>query len=273
MKGISVIKKLRKARPQHSIITIYKSFVRLDLDYCDRIYDQPNNESLNQKIERIQYTHGKLCDKLCFESLKFRRWFRKLCTFYKIKTTGVPECLFDLILETNYLCNTRSSENVTTLYSRTDVYKYSFFPYTTFEWNKQDKNIQQSKTIMSFRNSLLKTGQPTPKPVYIIHNPTGLKLLTRLRLELSHLNEHKFNHNFTDCVNPLLPCSLEVESSSHFFLHCHYHKDIRKTLFHELPLVDENILNQSDHEIVLLVLLESAIKFILKSERFNGSIL
>ena len=151
MKGISVIKKLRKARPQHSIITIYKSFVRLDLDYCDRIYDQPNNESLNQKIERIQYTHGKLCDKLCFESLKFRRWFRKLCTFYKIKTTGVPECLFDLILETNYLCNTRSSENVTTLYSRTDVYKYSFFPYTTFEWNKQDKNIQQSKTIMSFR--------------------------------------------------------------------------------------------------------------------------
>ena len=74
-------------------------------------------------------------------------------------------------------------------------------------------------------------------------------------------------------MNPLLPCSLEVESSSHFFLHCHYHKDIRKTLFHELPLVDENILNQSDHEIVLLVLLESAIKFILKSERFNGSIL
>ena len=34
-----------------------------------------------------------------------------------------------------------------------------------------------------------------------IHNPNGLKLLTRFRLGLSHLNEHKFNYNFKDCVN------------------------------------------------------------------------
>ena len=68
-------------------------------------------------------------------------------------------------------------------YSRTDVYKYSFFPYAILEWNKLYKNIQQ---------------WPTPKPVYNIHNPTGLKLLTRLRLGLSHLNEHRFNHNLTD---------------------------------------------------------------------------
>ena len=68
-------------------------------------------------------------------------------------------------------------------YSRTDVYKYSFFPYTILEWNKLYKNIQQ---------------WPTPKPVYNIHNPTGLKLLTRLTLGLSHLNEHSFNHNLRD---------------------------------------------------------------------------
>ena len=139
--------------------------------------------------------------------------------------------------------NICSSGNVTTLYSRTDVYKYSFFPYTILEWNKLDKSIQQFKTIKPFRNSLLKIGWHTPKPVYNIHNPTGLKLLTRLRLRLSHLNEHKFNHNFRDCVNPLCPCSLKVESSSHFFVYCHYHIDICKTLFHELHSVDENILN------------------------------
>ena len=34
---------------------IYKSFVRPHLDYGDIIYDQPNNESPNQKVERIQY--------------------------------------------------------------------------------------------------------------------------------------------------------------------------------------------------------------------------
>ena len=92
-----------------------------------------------------------------------------------------------------------------TFYSRSNVYKYSFFPYTILEWNKLDKNIQQSKTIKAFRNCLLKIGRPTAKPVYNIHNLTGLKLLTRLRLGLSCLNEHRFNDNFRDCVNPLMP--------------------------------------------------------------------
>ena len=74
--------------------------------------------------------------------------------------------------------------------------------------------------------------------------------------------------------------------TTHFFLHCHYFTDIRKILFHELRLVDENILNQSGNEIAELPLygsnkfkleqnysiLRSSIKFIIKSERFSGSI-
>ena len=54
MKGKGIIRKLNKALPQHSLITIYKSFVRPHLDYGDIIYDQPNKESLNQKTEIIQ---------------------------------------------------------------------------------------------------------------------------------------------------------------------------------------------------------------------------
>ena len=30
-----------------------------------------------------------------------------------------------------------------------------------------------------------------------------LQLLTRLRLGLSHLREHKFKHNFQDTLNPI----------------------------------------------------------------------
>ena len=70
-----------------------------------------------------------------------------------------------------------------------------------------------------------------PKPTFNIHNPLGLKLLTRLRLGLSHLNYHRFNHNFKDCINPLCLFSLEVESTVHFFLHCHNFVNIRNTLF------------------------------------------
>ena len=46
-----------------------------------------------------------------------------------------------------------------------------------------------------------------------------------------------------------------------FFLHCHYFTDIRKTLFNQLQSVDENILNQSDHERVELLLYGDNNKF------------
>ena len=38
-----------------SLLTIYKSFVKSHLDYGDVIYEQPNNSSLSDKIESIQY--------------------------------------------------------------------------------------------------------------------------------------------------------------------------------------------------------------------------
>ena len=76
------------------VLQQYMSLVRPHLDYGDIIYDQLNNESLNQKTERIQYnaalaitgvikgtSQSKLYNQLGFESLKFRCLFRKLCTF------------------------------------------------------------------------------------------------------------------------------------------------------------------------------------------------
>ena len=68
------------------------------------------------------------------------------------------------------------------------------------EWNKVDITFRKSESLPYFRNALLKVGWSTAKPVYNIHNPIGLKLLTRLRLGLSHLNEHKFKHNYQDCI-------------------------------------------------------------------------
>ena len=65
---------------------------------------------------------------------------------------------------------------------------------------------------MTLWNVLIKIGRDILKAIYNDHNPVGFKLLTRLRLVLSHLNQHKFNHNFQDCLNPLCSVSLEVES-------------------------------------------------------------
>ena len=202
--------------------------MRPHLDYGDIIYDQPNNESFTQKIERIQYSaalaitgvikgtsQSKLYRELGFESLKFRRWFRKLCTFFKIKTTGKPEYLFDIIPKTNHLYNTRLSEHFTAelTFSSTLLFHLQCYNGTNLI-----REFGQSTTILSFRNALLKIVRPTPKPVYNIHDPSSLRLLTRLRLGLSHLNGNKFNHNFKECVNPLFSCSLQIESVFSIFL-------------------------------------------------------
>ena len=48
IRGVSVIKNLRRTLPPHSFFTIYKSFVQPHLDYSDVLYDQPNNRSLCQ---------------------------------------------------------------------------------------------------------------------------------------------------------------------------------------------------------------------------------
>ena len=98
----------------------------------------------------------KLYNEISSESLKFRRWFRKLCTFYDININSLPSYLFDLIPKSSHMYNTPSLEDVATLYSRTGIFKYLFFLSTISEWNKLDLKIRQSKTLLNLRNSLIK---------------------------------------------------------------------------------------------------------------------
>ena len=62
-------------------------------------------------------------------------------------------------------------------YCRTDVFKYSFFPYTVVEWNKVDADLKNAKSYMCFRNSLLKIGRPDQNSIFKIFNPLGIKFL------------------------------------------------------------------------------------------------
>ena len=127
-KGIGIIHKLAHVLPRQSLITIYKSFVRPHIDYGDIIYDQPNNDSFRDMIERVQYNAAlavtgaikgtsqlKLYKELGFESLKFRRWFRHLCFLYKLRTTQLPKYLYDLVPKGSCTYNTRNQDKIETL--------------------------------------------------------------------------------------------------------------------------------------------------------------
>ena len=49
------MKKLSLILSRQSLLTIYTSFVRPNLDYVDITYDKPFNKSLKRKIEMVQY--------------------------------------------------------------------------------------------------------------------------------------------------------------------------------------------------------------------------
>ena len=148
-KGIGVIKKLNNVLPRNALLTIDKSSVRPHLDYGNIIYHQPNNESMNSKLESVQYnaalaitgaikgtSRSKLYKELGLESLKSRRTFKRLCSFHKILSTGLPTYLFSLIPKSTHGYQTRTLGNIPTYHCRTDTFKHSFFPWTIVTWNK-----------------------------------------------------------------------------------------------------------------------------------------
>ena len=126
-----------------------------------------------------------------------------------------------------------------------------------------------------------------PNNVYYFHNSNGIKLLTSLRLGLSHLREHKFKPSFQDCLNRLCLCGNEIETSTHYLLHCLTYKNERMTLLNKIKSINCSILESSDAAVTKILLfgdktlsnssntliLNSTIKYIISTQRFEGSIL
>ena len=132
------------------------------------------------------------------ESLKLRRYFRRLCTFFKIKQSGMPFHLYNLIPKSNCSYNTRQLDKVESFYCRTNIFKNSFFPSVIDEWNKLKPEIRTVDSLLKFRKLVFNwdNGCPLFNPIYNTFSPLGLKYLAHFHPELSHLNEHKFKHNF-----------------------------------------------------------------------------
>ena len=54
-KIIGIMKRFSLILSRKSLLTIYKSFVKTNLDYADIIYDKPFNKSFKTKIEMVQH--------------------------------------------------------------------------------------------------------------------------------------------------------------------------------------------------------------------------
>ena len=111
---------------------MYKLFVRPHLDYGDVIYHD-QDISLSRKLESIQYEAAlavsgawkgtntdRLLEELGWETLGNRRWYRRLCLFYKIVNNQAPEYLREYVPDEN-----RNHYQP----HHTNVFRYEFHPY------------------------------------------------------------------------------------------------------------------------------------------------
>ena len=107
-------------------------------------------------------------------------------------------------------------------------------------------------------------------PLFSVYDPLGVKLLTRLRLEFSHLNEHKFRHGFKDTLSPLCTCGAEVETTEHFLLYSQLYSTHGSELFNKIMKVDQQFFNLTAKDQVLVLLYGSQRN---NSENSNQSII
>ena len=107
--------------------------------------------------------------------------------------------------------------------------------------------------------------------------------MTRLRLGLSHLREHEFNHNSQNCINPLCSCGIDIESTSHFFLHSPLFDDKRNTLLSTLSRIDCKLIETNESSLTetllfgnslfdsknISLILNASIDYVLSTQRFE----
>ena len=300
-KGIGMIRYLSRYVSRDVLDQVYKLYVRPHLDYGDIIYHKYDPQmclSFTQKLEQTQYSAAlavsgawrgtnrqRLYEELGWESLYHRRWYRRLCHFFKLLLSQSPGYLFNEIPPERQIgYNLRNAHDNEIHAARTNRYANTYFYNTLYEWNLLGEEMKKSASLPQFKSKLLNIIRPKKKSTYNICDIEGVRYLTKLRVRFSLLNEHKFRHNF-DSLTPLCACGIENEDNEHFLLHCPQFHLMRQNLFGQLYHIPGLILNLDDKPLCELLLfgdtqlnvasnrkiLEATISFIKDTKRFSNT--
>ena len=284
---------------------MYKLLVRPHFDYCDVIYHVPpllgpngllSLNFLMERIEKIQYqaalavsgswkgsSRNKLYDELGWESLSYRRWHRRLSQLYKIHNNLTPKYLHHNLpgIRHYHEANTKTFHQIR---CRTTKYCNSFFPDSTKAWNNNINVFKSCKSLPSFKNKIIPLTRPSPKGLFGIHDPFGIRCIFQLRLKLSPLRHHKKCHNFVDTPSAMCECKTGIEDTSHFLFQCPKFFRQRITLaanvvqlliIHDLAHLSNSVdlYLYGHHAIPMEVnksLLKHSITYIKETKRFNS---
>ena len=96
--------------------------------------------------------------------------------------------------------------------------------------------------------------RPLGNITYRIYDPLDVRLLTRLRLDFSHLRKHNFRHNFADTLNLLCSFSLETENTKHYFLLCQNNLSFRTIFMNDLNNINTAIVHLNSNDLLRVIL-------------------
>ena len=180
----------------------------------------------------------------------------------------------------NYPLRSISAGKLKATPPQTKSFKKTIFPQCIDEWNKLKPKVRNAQSIYKLKKSITIKQENS---LYNVHDHVGVKFLSRLRLQFTHLNEHKFKHGVNGRVNPVCPCGAEVKTAEHFLLRCQCFSTRRIELFNNLYNVDSSFskLNTKDKVAYLLHgstnnsndlnkdITEHVMKFLKSTYRFN----
>jgi len=303
---IGMIKHLSKFLPLKTLDQMYKALARPHLDYCDIIYHIPSKcdnfgmflNSTMEFVEKVQYQgalavtgawHGssrsKIYDELGWESLSDRRWRRRIIQIYKIEKNLTPTFLKDKLpghRRALYRLNNRNTFHEIVVHS--NRYKNSFFPDGIKSWNIVIEHFPTIPSLFTLKAHLQSLTSPAKKSIFNIYDPLRTHILFQLRLGLSLLKSHKYNHDFLDTPSNICSCAQGIEDLNHFLFKCPFYDIQRITLINSVYeiltrnnldiLINDSSLYLYGHRTINFVdnrnILLSTMKFVKESRRFSS---
>ena len=114
----------------------------------------------------IQGTSRELIyQELGLESLKSRRWYKRLSFMFKIIKEKAPTYLINLIPKCEPTVRTKNN-SIPTFNYPIDRFKYSFFPSTLNDWFNLDPNIRNAVSFSLLKSRLLSFICPVQRSIY-----------------------------------------------------------------------------------------------------------
>ena len=113
------------------------------------------------------------------QSFKDKQWMRKLYYLYKVISSNRPSYLYDMLPPIQR--SQQKQGSFQSLLCQAEIFKNYFLPYTVNNSNKLDPEKRTIDSHIGFPKKLPGFIKLTEK-IFSIYNPSGIKLLNRLRV-------------------------------------------------------------------------------------------